>query len=794
MSGLRELTPRVHDLPSIMIGSLATASILLTTAVAGQSLLSKPGTPVELASPLVGTAPLDSRDLIGNAPPPGEPVYSGQTSPGARLPHSSVEVAPVNVNIELSYPTGVPTPYHYPNPTMIGFTAGGGATYGGRAKPFFMPIVGDWTVPPAYRAVYYDKAREQASPGYYAVELDNGTKTELTATRWTGMMRFTFPRTDRASVIVNLPRAGGTVEMVGDRTIRGALQDGRDEESADGPFFVAIFSRPIRDMGTFRKASGDGPVWGIGDKDVAADRRMVSGAFAGAYASFSTQQGETILVKIAHGHSYAEAERRLAAENPGWDFDRIRASARTAWADLLDRVEVVGGTPQQRRLFYSTLFQSFSSPRLIAKAGETLTRPRGTVTVLHDRYSAVPYWDTARNQLSLLELMEPELLARVMQSELDDASERGFMNSSFHGDHAVLMYLGAMQRGVPFDYAAAYQALRRNATDTKGPRAHLDEYLARGWISDLVPEGSPSPPYAGGKAGMDKTLEYAWDDHALSVMATRLGRTEDAAMFARRASNYRNVFDRKTGFMRGRTEDGRWITPFDPREPYYNFASKEASGWSNLWLVPHDVAGLRDLLGGRAAFAAKLDAFFTTPYAPKGICRDCTGVIGQYVQGNQPDQHAPYLYAWAGQPWKTQALVRRILADLYGSDAAGNGYPGMDDQGSTSSWYVLSAMGFYPVDPSMPFYVIGSPIFERVKMRLGNGRTLEVVATNNSATNRYIQSATLNGRPWTKPWFSHDDIKNGAVLAFVMGPNPNREWGSAPDAAPPSMSAEGQER
>ncbi len=143
-----------------------------------------------------------------------------------------------------------------------------------------------------------------------------------------------------------------------------------------------------------------------------------------------------------------------------------------------------------------------------------------------------------------------------------------------------------MQRRVPFDYAAAYQALRRNATDTKGPRAHLDEYLARGWISDLVPEGSPSPPYAGGKAGMDKTLEYAWDDHALSVMATRLGRTEDAAMFARRASNYRNVFDRKTGFMRGRTEDGRWITPFDPREPYYNFASKEASGWSNLGSCP----------------------------------------------------------------------------------------------------------------------------------------------------------------------------------------------------------------
>ncbi|SEN45229.1 alpha-1,2-mannosidase, putative [Sphingomonas gellani] len=745
--------------------------------------------PVDEASPLVGTAPLDRREFVGNAPPPGEPVYSGQTSPGARLPHSSVEVAPVNVNLELSYPTGVGAPYHYPNPTIMGFTAGGGSTYGGHAKPFIMPIVGDWTVPPAYTQVHYDKARETASPGYYSVDLDGGTRVELTATRWTGLMRFTFPASDRSSILVNLPRAGGTVEMVGDRKIRGAAEDGRDDDSADGPYFVAEFSRPFRDVGTFRKSPGDQPVWGIGDKDVEPGRRTISGGFAGAYATFATRQGDTTLVKIAHGHSYAEAEQRLRTESPGWNFDGVRAAARREWADLLGRVEVTGGTPQQRRLFYSTLFQSFASPRLIAKAGEQVIGRGGKVSVAaHNRYSAVPYWDTARNQIALLELMEPDLLREVMQSELDAARERGFMNTSFHGDHAVLMYLGAMRRGIPFDYAAAYDALRRNATDPKGPRPFLDEYVGKGWISDVVPEGNPSPPYAGGKAGMDKTLEYAWDDHALAVMAAQLGKSDDATALMKRAGNYRNVFDRSIGFMRGRTDDGRWITPFDPREPYYNFASKEASGWSNLWLVPHDVGGLMTLLGGRAAFNAKLDQFFSTPYAPKGICRDCTGVIGQYVQGNQPDQHAPYLYAWSGQPWKTQALVRRVLADLYGSDAAGNGYPGMDDQGSTSSWYALSAMGFYPVDPSTPNYIIGSPIFDRVRMRLGNGRTLEVVARNNSAANMYIQSATLNGRPWTKPWFSHDDIKDGAVLAFVMGPRPNPAWGSGPDAAPPSMS------
>src|SRR6185437_12949966 len=348
------------------------------------------------------------------------------------------------------------------------------------------------------------------------------------------------------------------------------------------------------------------------------------------------------------------------------------------------------------------------------------------------------------------------------------------------------------QRGIPFDYAAAYEYLRKNATDPKGPRGYLAEYMKNGWISDIVPPGNPSPPYAGGKAGVATTLEYAWDDHALADVARRLGKTDDAQMFLRRAANYRNVFDPSTGFMRGRTADGKWISPFDPGEPYYNFMMKEASGWSTLWLVPQDVQGLIDLLGGRAAFNAKLDAFFSTPYTAKGICRDCTGLIGQYVQGNQPDQQAAYLYAWSGQPWKTQALARRILAEMYGSDASGYGFPGMDDQGSTSSWYVLSAMGFYPVDPSMPDYILGSPIFDRVRLDMGNGKIFEIVARNNSAKNQYIQSATLNGKPWNKPWFSQADIVNGATLVLTMGPAPNKAWGADPADAPPSMSSHRQ--
>jgi predicted alpha-1,2-mannosidase len=259
-------------------------------------------------------------------------------------------------------------------------------------------------------------------------------------------------------------------------------------------------------------------------------------------------------------------------------------------------------------------------------------------------------------------------------------------------------------------------------------------------------------------------------------------------MFLRRANNYRNVFDSSIGFIRGRTQDGKWISPFDPREPYYNFMMKEASGWSTLWLVPHDVQGLENLLGGREKFAAKLDEFFSTPYTANGICRDCTGVIGQYVQGNQPDQQAAYFYDWAGEPWKTQELTRKILAQMYGSDQYGLAFPGMDDQGSTSSWYVMSAMGFYPVDPSSPDYILGSPIFDEVTIHMGNGHDLKIIAKNNSGSNTYIQSATLNGNDWNKPWFSHAEIANGGVLVLTMGPEPNRSWGSASGSAPPSMS------
>jgi predicted alpha-1,2-mannosidase len=761
---------------------LLLSGFLFALPLAAQQPAATGRQPVDYANGLVGTAPLDQQLLIGNAPPPGEQLYSGFTTPGAVLPHSSTVLAPINANLDVNYPAGVRAPYFYPNRTIVGFSAGS------EDNPVVMPVVGDFTVPPERSFSVYDKAREKSSPGYYSAFLDDDhTLAEMTVTTWTGIFRFTFPQTEKANILFDLGGEGGDIEVVDDHTVRGQSRNHR--------YYIVEFSKPFQQFGTFHQYLPEHANAGylVGFDDVEPNQHTISGNFAGAYLRFATTQGEQVLVKVASGISYEQAEARLQAENPGWDFDRIHQQARAAWAKELNKIEVTGGTERQKMLFYSCLYHSFYSPRLIASKGDAFQERHGqTETAAYNRYGPVPLWDTGRNQIVLLTLLEPDVKLDILRSELDDARARGYMETSFHGDNAVFMYLGDWERGLEFDWAAVYEYLRKNAMDPNGPRGYLAEYMKQGWISDEIPKGNPSPPYAGGKAGAATTLEYSWDDYAMALYARRLGREDDYEMFLKRAHSYRNVFDPSVGFMRGKTEDGQWISPFDPREPYYNFMMKEASGWSTLWLVPHDVNGLIGLLGGREKFDAKLDAFFSTPYTAKGICRDCTGVIGQYVQGNQPDQQAAYYYDWGGQPWKTEDLTRKILALMYGSDKSGYAFPGMDDQGSTASWYVMSALGFYPVDPSSPDYIMGSPIFDRATVHMGNGKDFKIIALNNSATNLYIQSATLNGKRWNKPWFSHDDINHGGELVLRMGPLPNKNWGSAPEDAPPSMTPIGQ--
>ena len=752
---------------------------LLCCSFAGLPAVGK--TPVEYANPLVGTASLDNPDLLGNAPPPGEEAYTGFTSPGPALPHRASLLGPINKDLtEAAGNHGIIFPYIHSRPTILGFSAPlPGLT--------IMPVVGNWTVPPdrSY-ASPYDKASEKASPGYYSVFFpDSGVRTELATTERTGYYRFTLPQTERGRVLIDLGAGESSIEIVGDHIVRGTGGRGGRRDFG-GRCFVAEFSRPFKAFGTFRQNQPRLEGARVRrDDSVQPDSRSQSGSYAGAYLEFSTTPGEPILVRITSARTLDVAQKQIEADSRS--FDEVRLRAQKAWSEKLNLIEVRGGTEKERMLFYSTLYNSLLTPRLITRKGETLRgRFQDGPVAEYDRYSPIAFWDTGRNQIVLLTLLEPDLKTNILRTHLEMARESGWMHTSFYGDHAVLMYLGDWERGLSFDYASVYPYLRKNATDPAGPRGNLAEYLQKGWVHDIFME-HPSPPYADGNAGVDKTLEYSWDDYALARFAQKLGKQEDYKLFLARARNYTNMFDPSTGFMRGRNEDGSWISPFDPCEPYYNYMMKEATGWQNFWLVPHDVQGLINLVGGREKFQQKLDTFFNTPYRPKGIARDVTGMIGLYCQGNQPDQQTAYYYDYAGQPWKAQALVRKILRLMYGSDKYGLAFPGMDDQGSTSSWYVLSAMGFYTVDPSSSAYLIGSPLFDEVTLHLANRKDLIIQAKGSSEKNLYIQSATLNGRPWNKPWFSHADIANGGVFAFRMGPRPNPNWGSEPDAAPPSM-------
>lgn len=746
---------------------------LLLLSVAAVQLSAK--SPVDYANPLVGTASLDDPELLGNAPPPGEEAYTGFTFPGPALPHRNILLGPINKDLtEAAGNHGIIFPYIHSRPTMIGFSApASGLT--------IMPVVGNWTVPPdrSY-ASPYDKQSETASPGYYSVFFpDSGVRTELTTTERTGYYRFTFPKTERAAILIDLGAGDGSIEIEGDHIVRGR---------SGGRSFVAEFSKPFKAFGTFHQNQ---PRLDGGrvrrDDSIQPDSRSDSGSYAGTFLQFATTSGEQVVVRITSARTFDAAQQEL--DEDSGSFDAVWQNARKAWSEKLDLIDVKGGTEKERMLFYSTLYNSLLTPRLITRKGERLHGRDGDDKIAdYDRYTPIAFWDTGRNQTVLLTLLEPDVKTNILRTHLEMARESGWMHTSFYGDHAVLMYLGDWQRGLPFDYAAVYPYLRKNATDPAGPRGNLAEYLQKGWVHDIAVD-HPSPPYADGNAGVDKTLEYSWDDYAMALFARKLGNEDDYKMFLARAHNYTNMFDASIGFMRGRNEDGSWISPFDPREPYYNYMMKEATGWQNFWLVPHDVQGLVNLVGGRENFQKKLDTFFTTPYQPKGIARDITGMIGLYCQGNQPDQQTAYYYDYVGQPWKTQELTRKILRLMYGSDKSGYAFPGMDDQGCTSSWYVLGAMGFYTVDPASPDYIIGSPLFDEVTIHLANGKDFVIKVENNSERNLYIQSATLNGRPLNRPWFSHNEISEGATLAFKMGAHPNPNWGSALDAAPPSMSA-----
>lgn len=716
------------------------------------------------------------------------------TEPYVQYPHGMAQIAPVTMpGIEDRYLAG----------KIYGFPAG---------PATLMVSTGDVNTHAKTYASNYDHDLETATPYYYEADLQTwGIKAEYTVTQDAEFYRFTFPTSEHAHFVLSMKQDArlavvGNDVVQGSRRVYGAYgQNGVPPSSNEvtREYFYAVFSQPMKSWQT----------WQGEQLAHAAEQR---GDTVGYVSSLSTSTGETIEVRVGISYiSLAQAQRNLEEQIPQWDFAQVKQNARAVWTKALGQVAVTGGTEKQKTIFYTALYRALQRMTDITEDGRYFSAYDHKVHNAdgHDFYVNDGAWDTFRSMHPLQLLLNGKQQEDMIRSYLRMYQQDGWMPSfsSVSGPKAVMIgnhvdeiILDAYEKGLRnFNVEEAYEAMKKNALQssmlpwTHGPMTRLGrEYLQKGFFPALAYGAKETVPQVTveRRQAVSVTLENAYDDWCIAQLAKALGKTADAAYFTKLAHNYRNVFNSTIDFMAPKSADGKWVAHFDPRlgggqgaRDYFT----EVDGWIYTFSVQYDVAGLIHLMGGRSKFNAKLDQLFVEPYGTskyKFLSQfpDATGLIGLYAQGNEPSFHIPYLYDFSGQPWKTQFRVRQIMNVWY-TDGP-RGIPGDDDGGETSSWYVLSALGFYPACPGSPVYEIGSPIFAKSVIRMGNGKDFTIVADHMSTQNKYIQSATMNGRPLNKPWFSQSDIANGATLVLQMGDKPNYQWGSAPEDAPPSMS------
>ena len=693
----------------------------------------------------------------------------GHTYPGAVLPHGMVQLSPDTRMVNWDGSSG----YHYSDTIIIGFSH---THLSGTGEPefcdiLFMPTVGEISVlsgtedksQKGYRSSFSHK-NEVASPGYYKVLLDDYNVTaELTATDRTGFHRYTYPESTNSNIIIDLKHRGkiinSGVRIVNDSTITGfTITNGWAVEKHT--YFYAKFSKP------FKKS-------GIAVNDTLADKITdCEGKNIKAFVSFSTKEKEKVLVKVGISDVSCDGARKnLDAENPGWDFSEIKNRAKNNWNQYLSKIEIEGGSQKDRRIFYTCLYHAALAPNLFMDIDGSF---RGADHKVHKaegytNYTIFSLWDVFRTQMPLLTIIEPSSMNDYMKTfmamyriggRLPIWEIQGTLSGNMIGKHSLPLILDAWTKGIrDFDVELAYKGM-------KAAMENLEYYNNLGFIPADI-EGT------GGSVA--KVMEYAYNYWCLAEMAGILNKKQENLLYQQRSQFYKNMFDPSTGFMRPKNRDYSWIKPFDPSEPGGNYV--EGNSFQYSAFVPHDVNGLIKLQGGDDKFIHWLDTLFTHKSRFDKNVVDASGLIGQYAHGNEPSHGIAYLYNYGGAAPKTQYYVREILSSLY--DDAPAGLSGNEDCGQMSAWYIMSAMGFYPSLPGEPFYSIGSPLFDKVTINLENGKRFVIHAKNVSDKNRYIQSATLNGKPYSKSWFKHQDILEGGEFVFEMGGNPNYSWGTS---------------
>jgi len=651
---------------------------------------------------------------------------------------------------------------------------------------------------PGYRS-FFAHDSESARPGYYSVHLlTPDVKAELTATTRCGMHRYSFPRLPakiRRGVLVDLVHGIGSKVyhaglMVESATLVTGMRATHGWAEDRNAFFAMEFSRPVSIEISVDGAAGPAAVGTLHTgTEVKAIFRPAPG-------------DEPLMIRVGISPtSSIGAAKNLAAEIQHWNFDRVARDTEAAWSNALSVIEADLASEPSRETFYTGFYRSLVAPATYNDVDGTYRGQdhRNHADPGFTKYTTLSIWDIYRGEVPFLLLTQPQRVNGLVHTMLADYEQLGVgmlphwplwgnETWSMTGFHAAAMILGAYVRGFrDFDAAAAYAAIRETAlseTETADPRANDNKKIQ----SDFRRYGYVPMDLHGGSVSC--TLDLAYDYWCAGAMAELLGKQEDATMFQKLAQNYKNVFDSSTGFMRAKTAQGKWRDPFRPDVQFDEYVETDA--WQASFSVPHDVQGLIALHGGDAGFIAKLDGLFTAPsyvaslpgtphYYPQP---DITGMVGQDAQGNEPSNHHPYLYPFAGAPWKTQYWVRKVAA-LYNNTPAG--IPGNDDCGQLASWFVFAALGFYPVNAATGVYVIGSPLIQRATIHNPVANTRFVIAAdNNSPQNVFIQRAELNGKELTRSWLTHGEIVAGGELHFRMGSEPNKEWAAAPADRPPS--------
>lgn len=692
----------------------------------------------------------------------------GHTFPGASVPFGMVQLSP-DTRIDGSW-DGC-SGYHHSDSVIYGFThthlSGTGCSdYG---DILLMPMMGEPSFDNKIYSSTFSHEKEKAGAGYYSVHLDDGNiDVELTATARVGFHKYTFQNPGIANIILDLTHRDKTTDCeltVIDSTHISGFRKSDAWAKEQWVFFYIEFSKPFLSSKIQKELN----------ETETDDELMQKGNIIAAFR-FDMEIGESLFIKVGISGVDADgAKRNLESELSGWDFEGTKKAAKGRWNNELMKIEIKSDDKDLLAIFYTAMYHCMLQPNIYNDADG---RYRGRDMQIHkaegfNYYTVFSLWDTFRAWHPLMTIIDQKRTVHYIQTFLKQFEQGGLLpvwelssneTECMIGYHAVPVIADAAVKGIAdFNLGEALVAMKKSA-ETK-ERFGLEDYMDHGFLSMEDEHESVS-----------KTLEYAYDDWCIAQMAKVANELDEFSTYIRRAQNWKNVFDRQAGFMRPK-KNGNWLSPFDPREVNNNFT--EANSWQYSFFVPQDISGLINAMGGKINFEKKLDELFATTNETTGREQvDITGLIGQYAHGNEPSHHMAYLYNYIGKPWKTQQRVHQIVSEFYKN--APDGLIGNEDCGQMSAWYILSAMGFYQVTPGSDIFVIGTPLFSEVKIPLGLSRAFTIKAPHSSGADKsfYIQSATLNGVPFTRSFIAYSEIMNGGELVFEMGDKPNLNWGS----------------